>query len=138
MVWSMSIKFVIHRFFINVRTDIGRSSTDIDLPRTWLTILGIPVDAWRYLHDISRNGRRWGWSTEKSENKRVLQKCRTETERKRKTEWNGKYAMQYTYSCVKYRWYTIFIWITPLLPWQCRCTIQSPKIVLTFSRVEET
>ena len=42
----------------------------------------------------------------------------------------------YIYTCVKHR-YTIFGWITPLSHWQCRCTIYSPKVVLTFSRIKE-
>ena len=42
-----------------------------------------------------------------------------------KTEWNGKYAMPYTYTCVKHI-YTIFVWITRLSSWQCRCTVYSP------------
>ena len=57
--------------------------------------------------------------------KGVLLKRGTENGTEWKTEWIGKYAMPYTYTCVKHI-YTIFVLISRLSHWQCRCAIYSP------------
>ena len=68
--------------------------------------------------------------------KRVLLKRGTENGTERKTEWNGKYAMPYTYTCVKHI-YTVFVWITLFRTDNVYVLYISHKILLSYSRVKE-